>query len=213
MLSFLHLETLFPRLFAFLIAMTLHDAAHAWTASILGDQTARKQGRLSLNPLVHLDALGLAMLLFGPYGWSKPVPVELANFSKKPRLFHTLVYAAGPLVNLLLVFFFWWLYFYIPSFYGNGAESITLETWKTYLQYGVIVNLMLCMIHLLPLYPLDGWQILRGWVPDRAQEWMQRNQIYALILTVTILVTPIGQWALDHLYPLAAHLVMNLFAY
>jgi Zn-dependent protease len=212
MLSFLHIETLFPRLFAFLFAMTFHDAAHAWIASLLGDRTAQKQGRLSLNPLLHLDALGLAMLLFGPYGWSKPIPIERTNFRKSPRLSLTLVYAAGPLVNLLFVFFFWWLYFFIPSFYG-GAESAILEIWKTYLEYGVIVNLMLFLIHLLPLYPLDGWHIVHGWVPVRAQEWMQRNQIYAFILTITLLVTPIGQWALDHLYPLAAQLVMNLFAY
>jgi Zn-dependent protease len=212
MLSFLHVETLFPRLFAFLIAMTLHDAAHALTASILGDRTAREQGRLSLNPLVHLDALGLAMLLFGPYGWSKALPVQMTNFRKRPRLSHTLVYVAGPIVNLLLAFLFWWLYFYIPSFYG-GAESVTVETWKTYLQYGVIVNVMLFIIHLIPLYPLDGWQIVRGLVPERAQSWMQRNQIYGLILAVTLMVTPIGQWALDHIYPLAAQLVMNLFAF
>ena len=122
MLSYYHLETLLPRLFAFLIAMTLHDAAHAGVAWLLGDRTARDSKRLSLNPLAHLDALGLAMIIFGPYGWSKRIPVDPDTISEDTRLSHTLVYLAGPLTNLLLVLFFWWLYFFLPSFLGGGLN-------------------------------------------------------------------------------------------
>ncbi|NOU99262.1 site-2 protease family protein [Paenibacillus planticolens] len=212
MLSYYHLETLLPRLVAFLIAMTLHDAAHAGAAWLLGDRTARDGKRLSLNPLVHLDALGLAMIVFGPYGWSKKMPVEALNF-KRPRLYNTLVFAVGPFINLLLALFFWWLYFFLPSLMAGGAsESIVVEQWRVYLQYGVIVNLMICFIHILPLYPLDGWYILKGLVPSTNKRWMDRNQLYALILVIVLMITPIGQWALEHIYPLAAQFVMNIFS-
>ncbi|MCY9694081.1 site-2 protease family protein [Paenibacillus alginolyticus] len=212
MLSYYHLETLLPRLFAFLIAMTLHDAAHAGAAWLLGDRTARDSKRLSLNPLAHLDALGLAMIIFGPYGWSKRLPVDESRFKKRPRLFHTLVYLAGPFTNLLLVLFFWWLYFFLPDLVGGATESTTVELWRVYLQYCVIVNLMICLIHMMPLYPLDGWHILKGLVPTRKQGWFARNQRYALILVIVLLITPVGQWALGHIYPFAAQFVMNLFS-
>ncbi|MDD9267585.1 site-2 protease family protein [Paenibacillus sp. GCM10023248] len=213
MLSYYHLETLLPRLLAFLIAMTLHDAAHAGLAKLLGDSSARNNKRLSLNPLVHLDTLGLAMIVFGPYGWSKPMPVNASNFKRKPKLSHTLVYIAGPLTNLLLALFFWWLYFFLPSFVqGDASESIVVEQWRVYLQYGVIVNIMLAVIHMVPLYPLDGWHIVQGLVPPKQQRWMDRNKRYALILVIVLLITPAGQWALEHVYPLAAQLVMNLFS-
>ncbi|MEC0271229.1 site-2 protease family protein [Paenibacillus anseongense] len=211
MLSYYHLESLLPRLLAFLIAMTLHDAAHAGVAWLLGDRTARDSKRLSLNPLVHLDALGLAMIVFGPYGWSKKMPVEAMQF-KKPKLYHTIVYAAGPFTNLLLALFFWWLYFFLPAFFGGASESITVEQWRVYLQYGVIVNLMICLIHILPLYPLDGWYILKGLIPSKNQRWMDRNQLYALFLVIVLMITPIGQWALERIYPFAAQFVMNIFS-
>ncbi|NQX64944.1 site-2 protease family protein [Paenibacillus alba] len=212
MLSYYHLETLLPRLLAFLVAMTLHDAAHAGAAWLLGDRTARESKRLSLNPLAHLDALGLAMIVFGPYGWSKKMPIDEANFKKRPKLSNTLVFLAGPVINLLLALLFWWLYFFLPSIVGGTAESITVEQWRVYLQYGVIVNIMLCFIHILPLYPLDGWYILKGWVPSQRKVWFDRNQRYALILVVFLMITPMGQWLLGHVYPLAAQLVMQLFS-
>lgn len=212
MLSYYHLETLLPRLFAFLIAMTLHDAAHAGVAWLLGDRTAQEGKRFSLNPLAHLDALGLAMIVFGPYGWSKKLPVDGSRFKKRSRLSHTLVYLAGPLTNLLLVLFFWWLNFFLPSLAGGGTESITAEQWRVYLQYCVIVNLMIFLIHMLPLYPLDGWHILKGLVPPAKQVWFGRNERYALILVIALMITPVGQWALGHIYPFAAQFVMNVFS-
>lgn len=212
MLSYYHLETLLPRLFAFLIAMTLHDAAHAGVAWLLGDRTARESKRLSLNPLVHLDTLGLAMTVFGPYGWSKKLPVDALRFKNRPRLSNTLVYLAGPFMNLLLVLFFWWLNFFLPTLVGGGAESIAVEQWRVYLQYCVIVNLMILLIHILPLYPLDGWHILKGLIPPAKQGWFDRNERYALILVIALMITPAGQWALGHVYPFAAQFIMNVFS-
>ncbi|UJF31185.1 site-2 protease family protein [Paenibacillus hexagrammi] len=212
MTSYFHLETLLPRLVAFLIAMTVHDASHLFTAWLLGDRSAREHYKLSLNPLARLDALGLAMVLFGPYGWSKSLTIRKEHFQKYPRLYHTLVYAAGPLSNLLLVFFFWWLYFYLPAWDTGKIENFSIEMWKVYIQYGIIVNVMLVLIHILPLYPLDGWHIVRGLLPAQKQGWFQRNERYGLLLVLILLITPIGQWALEHVYPVAAQAVMNVFS-
>ncbi|NEW06136.1 site-2 protease family protein [Paenibacillus sp. SYP-B3998] len=192
--------------------MTLHDAAQAGTAWLLGDRTARDSKRLSLNPLAHIDALGLAMIVFGPYGWSKKLPLDVTQFRRRPKLSLTFVYLVGPLMNLLLVFFFWWLYFFAPTWIGRGVETIAVEEWRVYLQYCVIVNLMMGMIHLLPLYPLDGWFVVRGLVSDRNRPWFERNEYYGLLLVLILMITPIGQWALAHIYPLAAQIVMNLFS-
>lgn len=212
MLAYYHLETLLPRLFAFLIAMTLHDTAHAGVAWLLGDRTARDGKRFSLNPLAHLDVLGLAMIVFGPYGWSKKIPVEPDRFSKNKKLSHTIVYLAGPLTNLVLVLFFWWLYFYLPALLGAATESLVVEQWRVYLQYCVIVNLMIGLIHLLPLYPLDGWYIWRGLVSTPKQRWLDRQEIKALILVIVLMVTPIGQWALSRIYPYAVQVIMHLYS-
>ncbi|WNR42494.1 site-2 protease family protein [Paenibacillus roseipurpureus] len=212
MLSYYHLETLLPRLFAFLIAMTLHDFVQAGVAQLLGDPTARNNKRFSLNPLAHLDALGLAMIVFGPYGWSKRIPVNPDHFPKYRKLSLTLIYAAGPLTNLVLVLIFWWLNFYLPDLLGASAESIAPEQWRVYLQYCVIVNLMMGLLHVLPLYPLDGWFIVREYLSPAKQRWWHRQEKKTLILVIVLLVTPAGQWLLSHLYPYAVQFIMHLYS-
>lgn len=212
MLAYYHLETLLPRLFAFLIAMTLHDTAHAGVAWLLGDRTAKDSKRLSLNPLAHLDVLGLAMIVFGPYGWSKPIPVDSKRFTKRPKLSNTLVYLAGPVTNFVLVLFFWWLYFYLPALLGAATESMVVEQWRVYLQYCVIVNVMVGLIHLLPLYPLDGWFIWKGLLSTMRKQWLALHEKKALILVIVLMVTPIGQWVLSHVYPYVVQVVMKFYS-
>lgn len=212
MLAYYHLETLLPRLFAFLIAMTLHDTAHAGVAWLLGDRTATDSKRLSLNPLAHLDVLGLAMIVFGPYGWSKPIPVDSKRFTKDPKLSNTLVYLAGPVTNFVLVLFFWWLYFYLPALLGAATESMVVEQWRVYLQYCVIVNVMIGLIHLLPLYPLDGWFIWKGLLSPTRKQWLALHEKKALILVIVLMVTPIGQWVLSHVYPYVVQVVMKFYS-
>jgi Zn-dependent protease len=209
--NYLHLEALLPRLIAFMLAMTIHDVVHSLVALSLGDRTAKEQGRVSLNPLAHIDVLGLAMTLFGPYGWSKSLPVHMDNFKKSPRLKITLVYLSGPLANLLLVFLCWWLYFSIPGYF-SGMQSYNLEIWKTFMQYGVIVNLMLFIIHLLPIYPLDGWYIVKGLFGKDKQDWFMKNERVGLVIIILLMVTPVGQKLFGWIYPLAAQFVMNVFS-
>ena len=103
-------ETVPFRLIAFVIAFTLHEWAHAYVAWKLGDDTAKREGRLTLNPIPHIDPFGLILILFGPFGWAKPVPINPLQFRGNKRLGIVYVSAAGPLINLVLAVFFMTIY-------------------------------------------------------------------------------------------------------
>ncbi|MGG1515195.1 M50 family metallopeptidase [Paenibacillus oryzisoli] len=212
MLLYFHLETLLPRLCAFLVAMALHDAAHLGAAWLLGNRAFKRGMAAAFNPLARLDAIGLAMTLFGPYGWSKPLPIEASQFPRWPRLANTLVYAAGPLMNLLLGIIFWWLNFTLPETFGARMETLDVEMWRIYLQYAVIVNVMLGLIHFLPLYPLDGWAIWKGFLTPGKQRKLARYERHALMLVLFLMITPVGQWLLSHGYPYIAQFIMYLYS-
>lgn len=148
-----------------LLAITLHEAAHGWVAQKLGDHTARLQGRLSLNPLAHVDPVGtvllpIILLVIGGFmfGWAKPVPVDPRNF-KKPREHMAIVALAGPMSNFIMALF--WVVMLSLALHGLAS------TWIGYplslmAQAGVTINLILMVLNLFPLLPLDGGRILVG---------------------------------------------------
>lgn len=131
---------------ALLLAITVHEFSHAWVASYLGDPTAKRAGRVSLNPLVHLDPLGTIMLLLVRFGWGKPVPINPNNF-KNPRLGSALTAVAGPTSNFLLANLLALVY-KLGSFSGTSAG--------TFLLLAIYMNLVLMIFNLLPIPPLDG---------------------------------------------------------
>ncbi len=143
---------------AILYALTIHEFFHAWTANKLGDPTAKMQGRLTLNPLAHLDPLGVICFIIAHFGWGKPVPVNPSYF-KHPRRDDVLVSAAGPLSNFVSAFFFG-LIFQI-SYKFIGVTSDLFEVLKQL----IIINLILAFFNFIPLYPLDGSHILKGFLP------------------------------------------------
>lgn len=168
---------------AVLISLTVHECAHAFTADKLGDPTARSCGRLSLNPLRHLDPLGaIAMILFR-MGWAKPVPVNARNF-RRPRRDMALTAAAGPVSNFLLSFFSGFLFLLLSlstTKMRNGTSHIS-ELIFLFLYYLAlffylfhILNLSLGLFNLLPLTPLDGSRILGLFLPARAYFWLIRH--------------------------------------
>ena len=157
-----------------LVAITFHEYAHALAAYKLGDDTPKVQGRLSLNPLTHLDPIAIVLLLFTHIGWGKPVEINPNNFDKKvsARTGEAIVAAAGPLMNILLAFVIAIIFYAIQIFATSFAfTSQTGRIIMTMLQYAVIVNVGLGVFNLIPLPPLDGSKILMGFLPYNEKRW------------------------------------------
>jgi len=159
---------------AVVIAMSFHEFAHAWVADKLGDYTPRSQGRLTLNPLAHIDPMGLILLFFVHIGWGKPVQINPNNFtSNKSRLTcEMLVSLAGPVMNFILAIAFTVLYYFMGNF--APVNNIT-EILMYLIMYTIILNIGLGVFNLIPLPPLDGEKIFRRFLPYSAIEWLDRN--------------------------------------
>jgi len=175
-----------------MFAITLHEVAHGWVASLLGDKTALMLGRLTINPLKHIDPIGtvvvpIALLVMGGFvfGWAKPVPVDSRNF-KNPVADMAKVAVAGPASNLLMAIF--WA---IIAKTGTVLQASTPEI-GTYLIYtgfaGVSINLILLVLNLLPIPPLDGSRVLSAFLPKKLA-W-QFNQIapYGFFILIGMMV-------------------------
>ncbi|HEX7879264.1 MAG TPA: site-2 protease family protein [Candidatus Eisenbacteria bacterium] len=165
-----------------LFGFTIHEFAHAWTAWKLGDDTAERQGRLTLNPLAHLDPMGTLLILFAGFGWARPVPVNPARF-QHPRRDDVLVTLAGPASNLVTAGLMAVAYRLIPA---GGAESLS-GAFSELLYRGIYFNLLLCFFNLIPIFPLDGARILRGLLPlNQAYAFSKLESVGPLILLAII---------------------------
>ncbi len=180
------------RLIAFVIGLAIHEFGHAVMALLVGDDTAKKQGRVTLNPLAHLDLLGLLMILIVNFGWAKPVMFNPNRIKINRKLGIVLIALAGPLMNAILALFamlaligmnnsgsaFWLT--------GFGGFLVNMSYWLA------IVNIALAVFNLIPIPPLDGWKILRYSLPLR---WLPRADQFERLgpfLLVLALILPIG---------------------
>jgi Zn-dependent protease len=154
-------------LVAILLSVTFHEFTHAWSANELGDPTARRMGRMTLNPIKHFDPLGALMIVFMAFarvgiGWGKPVPVNPYNLRGNPRVSMGLTSAAGPFSNLVLA-----ALFAIPLRLGLPLPALV----DTFFWTMVVTNLSLAMFNLLPLPPLDGFGVLQGLLGTLRTRW------------------------------------------
>jgi Zn-dependent protease len=179
------------RLPAILAALTFHEYAHGWVADKLGDPTARLSGRLTFNPIAHLDPIGTLALIFSPVGWAKPVPVNAQNL-RHPRRDMVWVAAAGPGANLVLAAVSGW---FLRMFEGGGgvAQSAWLAGLATplylMLQVSVLINVALAIFNLLPLPPLDGGRIVAGLLPPRQAISYGRLERYGFVILLALIFT------------------------
>ena len=178
-----------------LIAITFHEYAHAFAADKLGDDTPRNQGRLSLNPLSHLDPIGVIMLIFAHIGWGKPVEINPNNFTRKisSRASEAIVSLAGPLMNFILAFIFAMIFYALQVFATSFALTNQVGMIiMTMLQYAVIVNVGLGVFNLIPLPPLDGSKILMAFLSYNAKRWFEEHTQLFYIIFLIIWITPIS---------------------
>jgi Zn-dependent protease len=143
--------------------LTIHEVAHGWVAFLLGDHTARDNGRLTLNPFSHLDLIGTIMLFYGPLGWAKPVPVNPYNLHN-PKRDIIFVSLAGPLSNILAAF----IYGYIIRFFGEPLYAMSPQNMQFLTPLFLQINLGIAVFNLLPIIPLDGSKVLMSLLPQRA---------------------------------------------
>ena len=187
-----------------IIAMAFHEFAHAWMAVKLGDDTPLAQGRVSLNPLSHIDPMGIMMLLFCGVGWGKPVQIDTSNFNGKYRKNgEAFVALAGPLMNFILAFVFTFILGIIMKFAGLSFIGSTVGTViLTMIEYAVIMNIGLGVFNLIPLPPLDGSKIFIRFMPYNVRNWIYDHEMwfYMLFLIIwftdisSLIISPIMNW-------------------
>lgn len=179
---------------AVLLAITVHEFAHAFVADRLGDPTPRQLGRLTLNPLAHLDVLGTIFFVLFRFGWARPVPVNPRNFAN-PRQGMLQVALAGPLANVTVAFAVGLI------FKTQGVPGI----WEGLTAMVVLINVVLAVFNLIPIPPLDGSRILEGLLPPEQAIAYRRIQPYGTIIILVLLytgvigqvLTPAVRWLYD----------------
>jgi Zn-dependent protease len=175
-----------------LFAITLHEVAHGWVARARGDHTAEMLGRLSLNPFKHVDPMGtvvvpLVMLVLGGFlfGWAKPVPVAMRNL-KHPRRDMALVAIAGPMANFAMAL--GWGLLLKLALSTDPQEGIWLGV-ALMCRAGIVINLVLMVLNLIPLPPLDGGRVLTGLLPEAQARQLDRIEPYGLLILILLMVS------------------------
>lgn len=178
-----------------LVAITFHEFAHGYAAYKLGDNTAKNEGRLSLNPLDHLDPIGTLMLLLAGFGWGKPVHVNPTQYTRKISMEkgEAIVSVAGPLTNIVLAFVLALIYGALVKFASVEFLLSTVGSIiKLILASAISINIGLGVFNLIPLPPLDGSKIIMPFLPYNAKQWFRSNEQIFYIVFVVIWITGIA---------------------
>jgi Zn-dependent protease len=195
---------------ALIIAFTVHEFAHAYSAYKLGDDTAYNAGRVTLNPRVHLDVLGTILILIAGFGWAKPVPVNPSKFSS-PRLMSIVVTAVGPLSNLLIGMIA------VFAVIAIGASGVLNESSvgvsravELFFNYVISLNFFLFVFNLIPLPPLDGYRIIADLMPLKIRYKMDQNVQWGMfIFLLIVFIPPLRRVTLDPILGLSDSLIRN----
>ncbi len=210
------LITLLLTLPAVILCLSIHETCHGLAAYALGDRTAANQGRLTLDPMAHIDPMGfLCMLLLG-FGWAKPVPVNTSNF-KNRRAGMAVVAAAGPVSNFLIGFVGYLLYFFISYATASMSGVAGLFVWviAQFFRYLATLSIGLGTFNLLPVYPLDGYRVLDAFLPFEWSMKLRQYQTYLLLAMIalmwfggtSILIGTVDGWIWNAAYRLVSLLL------
>ena len=173
---------------ASLLCITFHETCHGLAAYRLGDNTAKRMGRLSLNPLKHGDLMGLIMMALFRFGWAKPVPVDMRNF-KNPKAGMALTALAGPVSNVVLAYAAVVLCNFVMFLADRLGSTWLLLALAQFFVYVEIISAGLAVFNVFPIPPLDGSKVLFALLSDRAYDWLMRYEKYGMGLLMALLVT------------------------
>ncbi|MGW6662586.1 MULTISPECIES: site-2 protease family protein [Peribacillus] len=194
-----------------LIAFTVHEFSHAYVAYKFGDPTAKNEGRVTLNPISHLDPIGTLLILIAGFGWARPVPVNRFHF-KNPKLAGVLVSFAGPFSNLLVAI----LGFLI--FYGLLAAGVGPDLplfVQPFFEVLINLNILLFVFNLLPLPPLDGYRIVQDLVSADLRAKMTQYEQYGSLIFLILIITPLSKYTigpiLNNVVPLVGDVLSRFF--
>lgn len=190
----------------YLLAVTLHEVAHGWVADRLGDPTARLRGRLTLNPLPHIDPLGALAFVVARFGWAKPVPVDPRNF-RRPIRDMTLVAVAGPLMNFVVAFLgLVTLLVMRDHVHAPGVREPLLGMLRIVFEF----NLVLAIFNLIPLPPLDGGHFLPYFFPRGAWPLRQRIEQYGPLILLLLVFSGVTRYVVWPVFNLVASLYLAI---
>lgn len=200
-----------------ILALTFHEYAHAKASDKLGDPTPSAQGRLTLNPLAHLDPLGTVFLVFAGFGWGKPVQID-ERYYRNPKRDTMIVALAGPISNFIQAFIWFFVYVILVKFVLLTKEVYMLSILTTVVYYAAFINLSLGVFNLLPLPPLDGSKILRYFVHGKGRDILNFLEMYSSVILIILfatnltskIISPIIYWLANGMLWLV-ELVFNLF--
>lgn len=193
------------------VAFTFHEFAHAYVAYKFGDPTAKRQGRLTLSPLAHLDPFGTILIFIAGFGWARPVPVN-RYFFKRPRLAGVLVSVAGPLSNLVIAFLgtaIW--YILISTNIIMALPESMMYGLEDFFNIFVSLNVMLFIFNLLPFPPLDGYRIIEDLAPAHIRAKMTQYESYGIIIFLILVITPLDQYIIQPIFAVGRPFVMEMF--
>lgn len=190
-----------------LICITLHELAHGYVAYRLGDDTAKRAGRLTLNPLRHIDIMGLLMMIVFKFGWAKPVPVNMWKF-KNPKKGMAITAAAGPIANLLIALVFLFLYGFLFDLLHRPGRSLNWLLEMLYIT--AYLSIALAIFNIIPIPPLDGSKVLFSCISDRSYTKLMYYERYGMIILL-VLVLLLSRTSLDPLSRAAYWVMDKLF--
>lgn len=193
------------------IAFTVHEFAHAYVAYKFGDPTAKKQGRLTLSPLAHLDPIGTLLIFIAGFGWAKPVPVNRFYF-KNPRLAGVLVSVAGPLSNLVIAFIGLAVWYILLS--AGALSSLspgTADSLEQFFNILVLLNITLFIFNLFPFPPLDGYRIIEDLAPAGVRAKMTQFESYGIVVFLILVLTPLDKYTIQPAFSYGTDIVLTVF--